>query len=284
MSLRGGDLHGVNRVVSRFRKIEIIVEGRRGIRLQVHGKTPRVKAGLEGDRSHRDLQEEAQLAGRGCGVGEHDLATIGDGWKELVLHKVVQPLVAHVTISGIRPVKTLAEQDLAGIRRLLRRLDLLMKQKDRTAGLEGEGAGLDPGFMLGRLEGKVNDGKGQHHLGKVAGGVDDVAGKERLVRRVRCIVIPEGVYLDEILMLGFNGKLVVVVFRPFLRRLELAEELAHPFAFVGSCSKESSGSFATRYIPTLQRIIPIPPLRFGFHFHHRNVQHLLISLALCFLH
>ena len=153
------------------------------------------------------------------------MATVGDPLEELVLDEVVQPFPAFVAETGIRSVEVLAQEDVAGVLGILGFTDFLMEHHQWLVRLEGEGASLVLHFVIGRVERQVEDRQGEHHLGEVAGGVDEVAREEGLSFGIGRVVVPEGVDQDEVGVLALDRQLVVVVLGPFLRGRELSVEL-----------------------------------------------------------
>ena len=91
--------------------------------------------------------------------------------------------------------------------------------------LEGEGASLVLHLVVGRVERQVEDRQGEHHLGEVAGGVDEVAREEGLSFGIGRVVVPEGVDEDEVGVLALDRQLVIVVLGPFFSGRELSVEL-----------------------------------------------------------
>ena len=115
---RGGQqqfvLGDVDRVVverARQREVEVVFDGRRVERFQVHGHAARVLAVEHGDRALRDLQQQRQLLRRGRGIGDHDLATVHGLHQELVGDVLVDLLVVHDAIAVVEAEEVLAHQD-----------------------------------------------------------------------------------------------------------------------------------------------------------------------------
>ena len=79
--------------------------------------------------------------------------------------------------------------------------------------------------MLPGLERQIQNRQCEKHLREVAGGVDHIAREEGLAGFGGGEVAPEGVHLHEGAVPLLLGYVVVVVLGPFLRRLQLAEEL-----------------------------------------------------------
>ena len=101
-----------------------------------------------------------------------------------------------------------------------------MKKKERLARPEGEGNAFVLDLMLLGLEGKVQDGKNEHHLGEATRRIYEVARKEGLVRGMGGEVVPKGVDLDEIGLLPVQGQTVVIVFGPFFGRRQFTVKLS----------------------------------------------------------
>ena len=101
----------------------------------------------------------------------------------------------------------------------------LWKAMSAPAAVSVNCAGVGLHVVLRRLEGQVEHGEREHHLGEVAVRLGDVRGEERHFPPggdPRGVIAPEGVDWDEIGGLLLDGQAVVIVLRPFLGRAELA--------------------------------------------------------------
>ncbi len=86
--------------------------------------------------------------------------------------------------------------------------------------------------MVACLEGQVEHGQDEEHLGKVAGRIDEVAGKEGLAGLDGSVIAPECIDFDKGSVRAFLGDMVVIVFGPFLGCIELPEELPDLSSFL----------------------------------------------------
>ena len=79
--------------------------------------------------------------------------------------------------------------------------------------------------MIACLEGQVEHGQDEEHLGKVSGRIDQVSGKEGFAGLDGSVIAPECIDFDEGSVRAFLGNAVVIVLGPFLGCIELPEEL-----------------------------------------------------------
>ena len=86
--------------------------------------------------------------------------------------------------------------------------------------------------MVASLEGQVEHGQDEEHLGKVAGRIDEVAGKEGLAGLDGSVIAPESIDFDEGSVRLFLGNAVVMILGPFLGCIELPEELPDLSSFL----------------------------------------------------
>ena len=92
-------------------------------------------------------------------------------------------------------------------------------------------------IMIACLEGQVEHGQDEEHLGKVAGRIDEVAGKEGLAGLDGSVIAPESIDFDEGSVRLFLGNAVVIVLGPFLGCIELPEELPDLALFFSDAAK-----------------------------------------------
>ncbi len=109
-----------------------------------------------------------------------------------------------------------------------------MEGDDRALRGKGHAPGIVDDLVLGGFEGEVEHGQGEHHLGEVVRGVGEVGRQEAALAVKAGIVKPEGAGADQAGDLLLDGQVVVVVLRPFLRRLDVAVKRAilGPFQFI----------------------------------------------------
>ena len=225
MPIGVGHLHRVDGVLASFREVEVIIKGGGGVRPQLYGPALGVFAILQRNGALGHLHQKLKLLrGRGR-VGDHHLASVADLLEKLVGHEVVQPLVAHVAVARVSTEKVLAKQNLSAFLDRLAWQDFLVANHHVLTGGELKGAILGLGHVLGLLKRQVNHRQGKHHLGKVAGGINEVTTEEGLVGGAGRVVIPEGVHPHEVGILLGDGELVVIVLGPFLGGRKLAEKL-----------------------------------------------------------
>jgi len=227
-------LGSVGRVVGEVAgggEVERVLERGGGVGRELDAVALGPEALLQRHGAGRDLQQHVGGALAGGGVGDDDLAAVGDVDDELAGDEGIAAFAVLEAVAVVEAEEVLAEQQRLLVGRGLGLLHFLAHQQQWGRGLQRARVLRD--FVLAGGERQVEHGERRHHLEHTGGGFDQVRRRERLACGSGGEVDPEAVRGDDVGGRLFEAAMPPVVLDEQARRGDHAVELLRLLAAFG---------------------------------------------------